>query len=63
VTNVEQLEDSPVLIGQNFREFAVAPEISPKHFIDVACDQAEDCNLSGAELTGIANIVREADAL
>jgi predicted metalloprotease with PDZ domain len=25
VTNVEQLEDSPVLIGQNFREFALAP--------------------------------------
>ena len=63
VTNVEQLEDSPVLIGQNFREYSVAPEISPKHFIDVACDQAEDCNLSATELVGIANLVREADAL
>jgi predicted metalloprotease with PDZ domain len=63
VTSVEQLQDSPVLVGQNFREFALAPEISPKHFIDVACDQVEDCNLSGAELAGIANLVREADAL
>lgn len=63
VTNVEQLEDSPVLIGQNFREFPVAQEISPKHFIDVAADQPEDCNLSAAELAGIANLVREADAL
>ncbi len=63
VTNVEQLEDSPVLIGQNFREFALAPEISPKHFIDVACDQPEDCSLSAAELANVANLVREADAL
>jgi predicted metalloprotease with PDZ domain len=62
ITNVEQLEDSPVLIGQNFREFALAPEISPKHFIDVACDQAEDCNLSAAALANISNLVREADA-
>ena len=63
VTNVEQLEDSPVLIGQNFREYSVAPDISPKHFVDVASDQPEDCNLSPAEVAGIANLVREADAL
>ncbi|MGB6192932.1 MAG: M61 family peptidase, partial [Terracidiphilus sp.] len=31
-TTVEQLEDSPVLTGQYFHEYALAPEISPKHF-------------------------------
>ena len=29
VTNVEQLEDSPIISGQNFHEFALAPTITP----------------------------------
>ena len=32
VTNVEQLEDSPVITGQYFHEFPLAPEITPKHY-------------------------------
>jgi predicted metalloprotease with PDZ domain len=63
VTNVEQLEDSPVLSGQYFHEFAVAPEISPKHYIDAASDTPEDSNLPPAVLAKFANLVREADAL
>jgi predicted metalloprotease with PDZ domain len=62
-TTVEQLEDSPVLTGLNFHEFALAPEISPKHFIDVAADEPEDANLRPATLTELGNLVREADAL
>ena len=63
VTNVEQLEDSPVLTGQYFHEFALAPEISPKHYIDVASDISEDSNLRPQALAEIANLVREANAL
>jgi len=63
VTNVEQLEDSPILTGQYFHEFALAPEISPKHYIDVASDIAEDSNLRPEALVEIANLVRETDAL
>ena len=63
VTNVEQLEDSPILAGQYFREFALSPEISPKHFLDVVSDAPEDSNLRPAALAEIANLVREADAL
>jgi predicted metalloprotease with PDZ domain len=63
VTNVEQLEDSPILTGQYFHEFALAPEISPKHYIDVASDIAEDSDLRPEALAEIANLVREADAL
>jgi predicted metalloprotease with PDZ domain len=63
VTNVEQLEDSPVLAGLYFHEFALAPDISPKHFIDVASDAPEDSNLRPEALAEIANLVREADAL
>ena len=63
VTNVEQLEDSPILTGQYFQEFVVAPDISPKHYVDVASDAPEDSKLSPAVLAGIANLVLEADAL
>ncbi len=63
VTNVERLEDSPILTGQYFQEFGVAPEISPKHYVDVASDAPEYSKISPALQAGIANLVREADAL
>ena len=63
VTNVEQLEDSPVITGQYFHEFPLAPEISPKHYIDVVSDQPEDSNLRPAFLAEVANLVREADKM
>jgi predicted metalloprotease with PDZ domain len=62
-TTVEQLEDSPVITGEYFHEFPLAPTISPKHYIDVAADDPEDANLKPAVLADIANLVREADAL
>ena len=62
-TNVEQLEDSPAISGQYFHEFPLAPEITPKHFIDVVSDAPEDSNLRPAVLAEIANLVREADSL
>jgi predicted metalloprotease with PDZ domain len=51
------------MTGQYFREFVLAPEISPKHFIDVAADVSEDSNLRPTVLAELANLVREADAL
>jgi predicted metalloprotease with PDZ domain len=60
VTNVEQLEDSPILTGQYFHEFALAPEITPKHYLDVASDEPEDANLRPAFLAEVSNLVREA---
>ena len=62
-TTVEQLEDSPILAGLNFREYPLAPTVSPKHFLDVAADAPEDANLRPAILAEVANLVREADAL
>lgn len=61
-TNVEQLEDSPVLTGEYFHEFTLAPEISPRHYIDIASDEPEDTNLTPATVTEINNLVREASA-
>ena len=62
-TNVEQLQDSPIITGQYFHEFPLAPEIRPKHFIDVVSDQPEDANLRPALLAELNNLVREADSL
>ena len=62
VTNVEQLEDSPVITGEYFHEFALAPEITPKHYIDVVADSPEDSQLRPALLTELSNLVRETGA-
>jgi predicted metalloprotease with PDZ domain len=61
-TNVEQLEDSPVIAGQYFHEFALAPEVTPKHYIDVVADSAEDSQLRPALLVELSNLVRETGA-
>ena len=60
VTTVEQLEDSPVISGLYFHEFPLAPEVTPKHYIDVVSDQPEDSNLRPELLAEISNLVREA---
>ena len=44
--SLEQLVDSPVLAGRYFREVALAPEISPKHYLDMAADGPEEIELS-----------------
>ncbi len=62
-TNVEQLEDTPIISGQYFREFPLAPEILPKHYIDVVSDRPGDVNLRPAVLASLNNLVHEADAL
>jgi predicted metalloprotease with PDZ domain len=62
-TNVEQLQDSPIITGEYFHEYPLAPEISPKHYLDVVSDQPNDSNLRPAFLAEVANLVREADKL
>ena len=61
-TTVEQLQDSPVIAGEYFHEFALAPEVTPKHFIDVVSDILEDSNLRPALLVELNNLVRETGA-
>lgn len=62
-TTVEQLEDSPVITGMYYHQFALAPEIKPAHYIDVVSDEPGDCDLRPATLAEINNLVREADAM
>jgi len=61
-TTVEQLQDSPVITGQYFHEFALAPEVTPKHYIDVVADSPEDSQLRPALLVALNNLVRETGA-
>lgn len=62
-TTVEQLQDSPLITGAHFHEYALAPEIKPAHYLDVVADAAEDAELRPAFLASVNNLVREADAL
>jgi predicted metalloprotease with PDZ domain len=62
VTNVEQLEDSPVITGKYFNEFPLAPDVTPKHFIDVVSDEPGDSVLRPELLAELNNLVHEAGA-
>jgi len=61
--SLEQLVDSPLLTGRYFREWPLAPEVSPKHYLDVAADGPEDLEIKPELLAGFNNLVREAGAL
>jgi predicted metalloprotease with PDZ domain len=61
-TTVEQLQDSPVIAGEYFHEFALAPEVTPKHYIDVVADEPADSDLRPALLAELSNLVRETGA-
>lgn len=61
--SLETLVDSPVLAGRFFKEIPLAPEISPKHFLDMVGDGPEDVNLSADEIAEYSNLVKETGAL
>ncbi len=60
---LDQLIDSPVLAGRYFREIPLAPEITPRHFLDLAADGPEQLALSPAHIAAFSRLVREAGAL
>ena len=61
--SVGRLIDSPVITGRYFREFPLAPEITPKHYLDVAGDAAEDVDLKPEYLAAVNQLVRETGPL
>jgi len=61
--SLETLVDSPVIAGRFFKEIPIAPEISPKHFLDVIADGPEDLEISATEIEEYGNLVREAGPL
>jgi len=61
--SLETLIDSPVLAGKYFKEIALAPEVTPKHFLDMAADGPEDLELSPEHVADFSRLVRETGAL
>ncbi len=61
--SLEQLIDSPVLAGRYFREVPLAPEIAPKHYLDMAADGPEEVDLSKEHIAEFDQLVRETGAL
>jgi predicted metalloprotease with PDZ domain len=61
--SLEQLVDSPVLAGRWFREIALAPEIVPKHFLDMVGDGPEDLEISQEHIDQFSKLVRETGPL
>lgn len=61
--SLEQLIDSPLLTGKYFVEIVLAPEVTPKHFLDIAADGPEDLKVSPEAVQGYSNLVRETGAL
>ncbi len=62
-TTVEMLEDSPIMTGAYFREYALAPEVTPKHYIDVFGDAPEDVEIRPNVLDHWNRLVHEALAM
>ncbi len=60
---LNMLVDSPVLAGRYFREIPLAPEITPRHYLDMAADGPEDLNVPKEELDAFSNLVRETGVL
>ncbi len=61
--SLEQLVDSPVLAGRWFKEIPLAPEITPKHFLDLAGDGPEDIAINQEHLDDFQKLIRETGAL
>ncbi len=61
--SLETLIDSPVLAGRYFREIPLAPEVTPKHFLDMAADGPEELELSQDHIDAFDKLVRETGAL
>jgi predicted metalloprotease with PDZ domain len=61
--SLEQLVDSPVLAGRYFREIPLAPEISPKHYLDLAADTPESLQINASHIDRFNALVRQAGLL
>ena len=61
--SLEQLVDSPLLSGRYFREVALAPEITPQHYLDMVADKPENLEISQTHIDQLSNLIRETGSL
>ncbi|MGA7156084.1 MAG: PDZ domain-containing protein [Acidobacteriaceae bacterium] len=62
-TTVELLEDSPIMTGLYFHEYALAPDVSPKHFMDVIGPTEASIQVRPETVDQMSHLVREAFAM
>jgi predicted metalloprotease with PDZ domain len=60
---LNMLIDSPLLAGRYFKEFPLAPEVTPRHYLDIAADGPEDLEIKPAALAAFNKLVLETGAL
>jgi predicted metalloprotease with PDZ domain len=61
--SLEQLVDSPLISGRYFREVALAPEITPKHYLDMVADKPESLQINQTHIDQLSNLVRQTGPL
>jgi predicted metalloprotease with PDZ domain len=61
--SLEQLVDSPMIAGRYFREVALAPEVSPRHYLDIVADHPEDLEVPQARIDELSQAIRQAGLL
>ena len=61
--SVEQLVDSPTVIGAHCKRFPLAPETTPAHSMDVCADDDASLALKPDLLEHMSNLAREAGAV
>ena len=61
--SLEKLIDSPVLSGRYFREILLAPEITPKHYLDMVADTPESLQINQSRIDRFSELVRQAGIL
>jgi predicted metalloprotease with PDZ domain len=61
--SLEQLVDSPMSAGRYFREIALAPEVSPRHYLDIVADHPEDLEVPQARIDELSQAIRQAGLL
>lgn len=61
--SVEQLVDSPIVMGDHCRKYPLAPEVTPRHMLDVCADTEAELAVQPALLEALSNTVRQAGRL
>ena len=60
---LNMLIDSPLLAGRYFKEIPLAPEVTPKHYLDMAADGPEDLDIKPQMANAFSKLVLETGAL
>ncbi len=61
--SLEELVDSPMIAGRYFREIALAPEVSPRHYLDIVADHPEDLEVPQARIDELSQAIPQAGLL